>query len=40
MACRKPGRVDMPIANLTPTSEASGPHDFAVRFSAVRLRAE
>jgi hypothetical protein len=36
----KPGRVDMPIANLTPTSEASGPHDFAVRNSTVRLRAD
>jgi len=28
-----------PPRDLTPTTEASGPHDFAVRFSAVRLPA-
>ena len=28
-----------PPQDLTPTAEASGPHDFAVRFGAVRLRA-
>ena len=26
-----PGRADLPSADLTPTIEASGPHDFAVR---------
>jgi hypothetical protein len=31
-----PGRADLPSADLTPTIEASGPHDFAVRFGAVR----
>jgi hypothetical protein len=31
-----PGRADLPSADLTPTTEASGPHDFAVRFSIVR----
>jgi hypothetical protein len=31
-----PGRADLPSADLTPTSEASGPHDFAVRFGAAR----
>ena len=30
-----PGRADLPSADLTPTAEASGPHDFTVRFSAV-----
>ena len=34
-----PGWARKTSADLTPTSEASGPHDFAVRFSAVRLRA-
>ena len=34
-----PGRARKTSADLTPTSEAPGPHDFAVRFSAVRLRA-
>jgi hypothetical protein len=33
-----PGRARKTSADLTPTSEASGPHDLAVRFSAVRLR--
>jgi hypothetical protein len=32
-----PGRAFAPPQNLTPTSEASGPHDFAVRFGIVRL---
>jgi hypothetical protein len=27
-----PGRADLPSADLTPTAEASGPHDFTVRF--------
>src|SRR6266851_304344 len=27
-----PGRADLPSADLTPTTEASGPHDFTVRF--------
>src|SRR6188768_1605634 len=31
-----PGRADVPSADLTPTTEASGPHDFAVRFGIVR----
>src|SRR3954467_15491530 len=31
-----PGRADLPSADLTPTIEASGPHDFAVRFSTAR----
>ena len=31
-----PGRADLPSANLTPTTEASGPHDFTVRFSIAR----
>ena len=31
-----PGRTDLPSADLTPTTEASGPHDFTVRFSIVR----
>ena len=34
-----PGRARKTSANLTPASEASGPHDFAVRVVAVRLRA-
>jgi hypothetical protein len=34
-----PGWADKTSADLTPTSEASGPHDFAVRFGAVRQRA-
>ena len=31
-----PGRADLPSADLTPTIEASGPHDFAVRFDTAR----
>ena len=31
-----PGRTHLPSADLTPTTEASGPHDFAVRISIVR----
>ena len=31
-----PGRADLPSADLTPTAEASGPHDFTVRFGIVR----
>src|SRR5882757_4713002 len=31
-----PGRADMPPKVLTPTTEASGPHDFAVRNNIVR----
>ena len=31
-----PGRADLPSTDLTPTTEASGPHDFAVRCGAVR----
>jgi hypothetical protein len=31
-----PGRADLPSADLTPTTEASGPHDFTVRISIVR----
>src|SRR6266567_3088407 len=34
-----PGRADMPPKDLTPTTEASGPHDFAVRNNIVRQRA-
>jgi len=40
MACLKPGRARHASANLTPTTEASGPHDFAVRcnrLSSARL---
>ena len=33
-----PGWADLPSADLTPTTEASGPHDFAVRFDTARLR--
>jgi len=32
----RPGRAFAPPQDLTPTTEASGPHVFAVRFSAVR----
>jgi hypothetical protein len=32
----RPGRAFAPPQDLTPTTEASGPHDFAVRFSIVR----
>ena len=32
-----PGRADVPSADLTPTTEASGPHGFAVRFGTARL---
>jgi hypothetical protein len=31
-----PSRADLPSADLTPTTEAPGPHDFTVRFSIVR----
>src|SRR6266700_3349314 len=31
-----PGWADMPPKDLTPTTEASGPHDFAVRCNIVR----
>jgi hypothetical protein len=31
-----PGRADLPSADLTPTVEASGPHDFTVRFGTAR----
>ena len=31
-----PGRADMPPKDLTPTTEASGPHDFAVRCNIAR----
>jgi hypothetical protein len=31
-----PGRARAPPQDLTPTTEASGPHDFAVRISIVR----
>jgi hypothetical protein len=31
-----PGRADLPFADLTPTAEASGPHDFTVRFGTAR----
>ena len=34
-----PGRADLPPKDLTPTTEASGPHDFTVRNSTVRQRA-
>jgi hypothetical protein len=34
-----PGRADLPSADLTPTSEASDPHDFAVRFGTARQHA-
>jgi hypothetical protein len=34
-----PGRADLPSADLTPTAEASGPHDFTVRFSIARQHA-
>jgi len=33
-----PGRADLPSADLTPTIEASDPHDFTVRFSTARQR--
>ena len=32
-----PGRADLPSTDLTPTTEASGPHDFAVRSGTARL---
>jgi hypothetical protein len=35
----RPVGLAKPPRDLTPTAEASGPHDFAVRCSAVRLRA-
>ena len=34
----RPGRAFAPPQDLTPTTEASGPHDFAVRFDTARLR--
>src|SRR5215212_8082842 len=34
-----PGRADVASAKLDASVEASGPHDFTVRISAVRLRA-
>ena len=34
-----PGRADLPSADLTPTTEASGPHDFTVRFGTARQHA-
>ena len=36
----RPVGLAIPPRDLTPTAEASGPHDFAVRFSTVRLRAD
>jgi hypothetical protein len=36
----RPVGLAKPPRDLTPTVEASGPHDFAVRRSAVRLRAQ
>src|ERR1700676_4196250 len=36
----RPVGLAKPPRDLTPTAEASGPHDFAVCFSAVRLRAQ
>ena len=35
----RPGRAFAPPKDLTPTIEASDPHDFAVRFSTARQRA-
>src|ERR1700730_4681033 len=35
----RPGRAFAPPKDLTPTIEASDPHDFAVRFSTARLHA-
>src|SRR6202035_4094376 len=35
----RPGRAFAPPKDLTPTIEASGPHDFAVRFSTARQHA-
>ena len=32
----RPGWAVAPPKDLTPTTEASGPHDFAVRFSTAR----
>ena len=34
-----PGRADLPSADLTPTTEASDPHDFTVRFGTARQHA-
>ena len=34
-----PGRADLPSADLTPTPEASGPHDFTVRCGIARQHA-
>jgi hypothetical protein len=39
MALSAPGRADWSPQDLTPTIEASGPHDFTVRVSIVRPRA-
>jgi hypothetical protein len=36
---RWPGRLCVPRQDLTPTAEASGPHDFAVRFGIARQHA-
>jgi hypothetical protein len=36
----RPVGLAKPPRDLTPTSEASGPHDFAVRNNTVRLRAD
>jgi DNA-binding transcriptional LysR family regulator len=38
MACSKPGRAEHASAKLDASVGASGPHDFAVRVSIVRLR--
>ena len=35
----RPGRAFAPPKDLTPTSEASDPHDFTVRFSTARQHA-
>src|SRR3954452_20142080 len=35
---RRPVRTFAPPKDLTPTTEASGPHDFAVRFDTARQR--
>jgi hypothetical protein len=39
MALSAPGRADIASARLDAGVEASGPHDFTVRISAVRLLA-
>ena len=35
----RPGRAFAPLQDLTPTIEASDPHDFAVRFGTARQHA-